>query len=138
MADLVRPAGRNSPSSGLRAVSLLPAVIFGALILGLALMGGDQGADEPTALTIDAAALEHLAVDKTDLADYPSWSKTVDDINAVPTLSHGLWAYYKGPPFLQRVTMYSGNDIDLTKRACPSHHRSPEKLWEVGRKSLPG
>ena len=85
------------------------------MMLGLALMAGDQGADEPAALTIDAASLEHLAVDKTDLQDYPSWSKTVDDINAAPALSHGLWAYYKGPPFLQRVTMYSGNDIDLTK-----------------------
>jgi len=85
------------------------------MMLGLALMAGDQGVDEPSALTMDAAALEHLAVDKTDLQDYPSWSKTVDDINAAPALSHGLWAYYKGPPFLQRVTMYSGNDIDLTK-----------------------
>ena len=115
MAELVRPACRAAPSSGLRAVSLLPAVIFSAMMLGLALMAGDQGVDEPSALTIDAAALEHLAVDKTDLQDYPSWSKTVDDINAIPGLNHGLWAYYKGPPFLQRVTMYSGNDIDLTK-----------------------
>jgi hypothetical protein len=115
MAELVRPACRAAPSSGLRAVSLLPAVIFSAIMLGLALMAGDQGFDEPATLTIDAAALEHLAVDKTDLQDYPSWSKTVEDINAAPAINHGLWAYYKGPPFLQRVTMYSGNDVDLTK-----------------------
>jgi hypothetical protein len=84
-------------------------------MLGLTLMAGDQGTDAPSELTIDAASLEHLAVDKTDLQDYPSWSKTVDDINAAPAIHHGLWAYYKGPPFLQRVTMYSGNNIDLTK-----------------------
>ena len=30
-------------------------------------------------------------------------------------ISHGLWTYYKGPPFLNRVTMYAGNDVDITR-----------------------
>lgn len=30
-------------------------------------------------------------------------------------IHHGLWTYYKGPPFLNRVTMYAGNDVDLTR-----------------------
>ena len=30
-------------------------------------------------------------------------------------MNHGVWTYYKGPPFLQRVTLYSGNDVDITQ-----------------------
>lgn len=30
-------------------------------------------------------------------------------------VAHGLWTYYKGPPFLNRVTMYAGNDVDITR-----------------------
>jgi len=30
-------------------------------------------------------------------------------------LNHGVWTYYKGPPFLQRVTLFSGNDVDITQ-----------------------
>jgi hypothetical protein len=62
-----------------------------------------------------SAGMKHLTVDKTDLEDYPAWSKTIDDINHGPAINHGVWAYYKGPPFLQRVTLYSGNDVDITK-----------------------
>lgn len=32
-------------------------------------------------------------------------------------MNHGVWTYYKGPPFLQRVTLYSGNDVDITQCA---------------------
>lgn len=39
----------------------------------------------------------------------------MDQIDTEPSINHGLWAFYKGPPFLQRVTLYSGNDIDLTR-----------------------
>jgi hypothetical protein len=30
-------------------------------------------------------------------------------------VAHGLWTYYKGPPFLNRITMFAGNDVDLTR-----------------------
>ena len=114
MAALVRPSFRVPPSSN-KAASLLPPLVVGALLLGLALMTGNQTSDVPASLTIEASDLQTLTRDNADLQDYPSWSKTIDDINAAKPVHHGLWAYYKGPPFLQRVTMYSGNDIDLTK-----------------------
>ncbi len=95
--------------------SLVPPLVIGAVLLGLAFLTGDQKAESPTSLTINAADLQTITRDITDVQDYPSWSKTIDDINKAPAVHHGLWAYYKGPPFLQRVTMYSGNDVDLTK-----------------------
>lgn len=36
-------------------------------------------------------------------------------LRAQGKVSHGLWSYYKGPPFLNRVTMYAGNDVDITR-----------------------
>ena len=85
------------------------------VLVGVALMADNQRSDSPSSLTIDKATLKDLTKDTNDLIDYPKWSKTVDQIDTEPSINHGLWAYYKGPPFLQRVTLYSGNDRDLTK-----------------------
>ena len=84
-------------------------------MLGIALLAGNESSESPSELTIDAGDLKTLTRDKTEIQDYPKWSKSIDDINHAEAINHGLWAYYKGPPFLQRVTMYSGNDVDLTK-----------------------
>lgn len=48
------------------------------------------------------------------LQDYPEWSKTIDDINAASKINHGVWTPYKGPPFMERLILYSGNDVDVT------------------------
>jgi len=85
------------------------------VLIGVALMADNQAQESPNSLTIDKVALKTLTKDTNDLFDYPKWSKTVDQIDTEPSINHGLWAYYKGPPFLQRVTLYSGNDRDLTK-----------------------
>ena len=47
-------------------------------------------------------------------SDYPEWSKTIDDINAAGKINHGEWTPYKGPPFMERMVLYSGNDVDVT------------------------
>ena len=116
MADLpaVRPHTRSSSSRG-RAIALIPLAIVGMVLIGVALMADNQAQESPNSLTIDKVALKTLTKDTNDLFDYPKWSKTVDQIDTEPSINHGLWAYYKGPPFLQRVTLYSGNDRDLTK-----------------------
>eukprot|EP00960_Hanusia_phi_P041093 754826-Hanusia_phi.AAC.8 len=63
--------------------------------------------------------------------DYPAWSKSVDDINAqvmfflsTPRevnfhliqnhINHGKWSSIEGPPFVQRITLYSGSGVDIT------------------------
>jgi hypothetical protein len=116
MDDLpaVRPRTRSSSSRG-RAIVLIPLAIVGIVLVGVALMADSKSPDTPNSLTIDKYHLKDLTKDTNDLYDYPKWSKTQDQINNEPSINHGLWAYYKGPPFLQRVTLYSGNDRDLTK-----------------------
>ncbi len=116
MVALVRPSFGKPPSSH-KSVSLLPPITVGILLLGVALLGHDQVIEKPTSLTIDAVGLKRLTVDKSEIQEFPKWAKSIEDINAAEIINHGLWAYYKGPPFLQRVTMYSGDDIDLNKNA---------------------
>jgi len=48
-------------------------------------------------------------------SDYPEWSKTIDDINAVGKINHGEWTPFKGPPFMERMVLFSGNDVDVTQ-----------------------
>ena len=58
-------------------------------------------------------------------SDYPEWSKTIDDINAAGKINHGEWTPYKGPPFMERMVLYSGNDVDVTTVRCgPSSSRA--------------
>ncbi|EKX39299.1 hypothetical protein GUITHDRAFT_154444, partial [Guillardia theta CCMP2712] len=46
--------------------------------------------------------------------DYPAWTKSVNDVNAQNHINHGKWTSIEGPPFLQRITLYSGNGVDIT------------------------
>jgi hypothetical protein len=116
MVALVRPS-LGMPPPGHKGVSLVPPLVLGMLLLGISMLAHDEVIEKPTSLTIDAVGLKRLTVDKSELQDFPKWSKSIEDINAAEVINHGLWAYYKGPPFLQRVTMYSGDDVDLNKNA---------------------
>jgi hypothetical protein len=116
MADFpaVRPHARSNSSRG-RAFVLVPLAVIGVVLVCVALMADNQSPEAPSSLTIDKVSLRHLTKDTNNLLDYPKWSKTIEQINTLPYVNHGLWAYYKGPPFLQRVTLFSGDDVDLTK-----------------------
>jgi hypothetical protein len=76
-----------------------------------------QSAQEPFAATQSMTKddVAKMFEGQDQFGDYPSWTKTVDQINEQGKIHHGLWTYYKGPPFLNRVTMYAGNDVDITR-----------------------
>lgn len=58
---------------------------------------------------------DHLFRNNQPMQDYPEWTKTIDDINAASKVNHGVWEPFKGPPFMERLVLYSGNDVDITK-----------------------
>jgi len=60
------------------------------------------------------ADADHMFRNAKPMSDYPEWSKTIDDINAAGKINHGEWTPYKGPPFMERMVLYSGNDVDVT------------------------
>eukprot|EP00960_Hanusia_phi_P017229 507177-Hanusia_phi.AAC.1 len=113
---LVRPlqSGRIQSSSKYRAIALLVLALGAAAVT---LMFRDGNGTNPVSDTMDknSEQFKRMFRGSVDFEDYPTWTKTVDQINAVGKVNHGVWTYYKGPPFLQRVTMYSGNDVDITR-----------------------
>ena len=118
--DTVRPHAKRTTGCQRTIVifALAPLLVVACILAAVALMAGNnESADGlgPNALAVSEAELKHLTKDKSDWADYPSWSKDVSDLNHEQTINHGLWSFYKGPPFLQRVTLYSGDDRDLTR-----------------------
>ena len=58
---------------------------------------------------------KHLFRNNQPMQDYPEWTKSIDDINAAGRVNHGVWEPFKGPPFMQRMALFSGNDVDVTK-----------------------
>ncbi|EKX36939.1 hypothetical protein GUITHDRAFT_165628 [Guillardia theta CCMP2712] len=89
---------------------------LGAAAVTLIFRDGN-GTQDPVSDTMDknSEQFKRMFRGSVDFEDYPTWTKTVDQINEVGKVNHGVWTYYKGPPFLQRVTMYSGNDVDITR-----------------------
>ena len=74
---------------------------------------------------------------ETEIKDYPRWAKTTDQINEMGHKKHGLWTYFKGPPFLNRVTMFSGNDVDITRSGnIVRRVAGLKKISESGRETL--
>eukprot|EP00293_Proteomonas_sulcata_P013217 CAMPEP_0184297004 /NCGR_PEP_ID=MMETSP1049-20130417/7945_1 /TAXON_ID=77928 /ORGANISM="Proteomonas sulcata, Strain CCMP704" /LENGTH=284 /DNA_ID=CAMNT_0026606523 /DNA_START=26 /DNA_END=880 /DNA_ORIENTATION=+ len=86
-----------------------------ALIL-TALLAGDQDgqANGPVSTSMSKAEVKSMFRHQVPFQDYPTWTKSLSQINEAGKVNHGVWEYYKGPPFLQRVTMFSGNDVDIT------------------------
>mmetsp|Transcript_18101 Transcript_18101/g.40698 ORF Transcript_18101/g.40698 Transcript_18101/m.40698 type:complete len:327 (-) Transcript_18101:35-1015(-) len=99
------------------------AVAAVAMVAVIAVISGSDSRGQGP-VSASAAAVSQLTMSKEqadkmfkntpDFKDYPSWTKDVDAINEQGRVNHGVWTYYKGPPFLQRVTLYSGNDVDIT------------------------
>jgi len=96
---------------------LAPLATLAVVACYVALAGEGSGSlgEGPVSDAMSKGELNHMFRDKVFLEDYPKWAKTVPQINAVGGLNHGEWKYYKGPPFLQRVTMYSGTDVDISR-----------------------
>jgi len=116
----VRPSGggeaeRRGAERRRILVTLAPLGVLALACCALVLSGGsDSHAEAPVSEAMSKAEVSHMFRDKVFLQDYPKWARTVEQINAAGAMNHGVWKYYKGPPFLQRVTMFSGNDVDIT------------------------
>jgi len=113
----VRPVGESRQSlPAMRRIAVTCAVVCAVVAITMLVADG-RNAEEPFAATqaMTKDDVGKMFEGQDQFGDYPSWTKTVDQINEQGKVSHGLWSYYKGPPFLNRVTMYAGNDVDITR-----------------------
>jgi hypothetical protein len=66
-------------------------------------------------LAMTQADADQMFRNSNKYGDYTEWEKTIDDINHEGKVNHGLWTPYKGPPFMERMVLFSGNDVDVTQ-----------------------
>ena len=92
---------------------VISAVVAVAMMTGDGTSQGQEQSMMTQSITKDDMA--QMFDGETEIKDYPRWAKTTDQINEMGHKKHGLWTYFKGPPFLNRVTMFSGNDVDITR-----------------------
>jgi len=115
-ASLVRPHLRTGEGVRQRrgAVAVLVMLGTAAAVALLASTGKPQSTSNAlAAMTQDDS--DHMFRNGKPLSDYPEWSKTIDDINAGGSVNHGEWTPFSGPPFMQRMVLFSGNDVDVTQ-----------------------
>jgi len=92
---------------------MLAAVAAVAMMAGARSNAAPPGQAALSAMTAEEA--DHLFRNAKPLGDYEEWQKSIDDINAEGKINHGLWTPFTGPPFMQRMVLYSGNDVDITE-----------------------